>query len=51
MLYEVQEEICAMFQRYVKPVSFDSLKFVELHIQTAVFLSLVKNYKLSDLEF
>lgn len=51
MLYEVQEEIYADFQRYVKQVSFYSPKIVVLCIQTAIFLSLVKTCKLSAREF
>lgn len=51
MLYEVQEEIYAMFQRYVKQVSFDSHRFVVLCIQILAFLSLLKNYELSGREF
>lgn len=32
-----------MLQRYVKQVSFDSLKFAVLCIQIVIFLSLAKN--------
>lgn len=43
MLYKIQKEIYAVFQRYVKQVSFDSLKLIVLCSQTVIFPSLVKN--------